>query len=142
MKDKKDTYDDLLGSSNKSLYEQSSKVSTISRGMVYAIIATIWAISYEDGSFSFPRGWLLITICLCGAFLVLDLVHYYVDTFFHYKQTQDIFWHKNLTREISREDGVKYAKNGKLSYGFLSSKFYLVLVIVVCFLIGVICAFR
>lgn len=137
---KKDTYDDLLTSSNKSLYEQSSKVSTISRGMVYAIIATIWAISYKEGAFSIPRGWLLVTICLCGAFILLDLIHYYIDTRFHYNQTQTIFWHKNLTKESNRDDVIKYAKNARLSFGFLRAKFYLAISVMICFIIGIVYA--
>lgn len=138
---KKDTYDDLLASSNKSLYEQSSKVSTISRGMVYAIIATIWAISYKEGIFYFPQGWLLATMCLCGLFILMDLIHYYIDTRFHYKQAQNIFRHKNLSKESNWEDALKYAKNAKVSFNFLRAKFYFAIVILVCFVIGIICAF-
>ena len=138
MKEKKDTYDDLLASSNNSLYEQSSKVSSISRGLVYAIIATIWAVSYENGSFSFPKEWLLAAICLCGAFLVIDLTHYFIDTCFHYKQAQSIFWHKKLSDVSTREDAIKYARNAKVSFIFLVTKFVIVLIIISSFVVGVI----
>lgn len=136
MNGKPDTYDDLLGASSKALYEQSTKVSTICRGMVYAIIGTIWIVSYSDGMFYKPTCWLLWTLGLCGLYLVLDMTHYFVDSCFHYNREQKIFAQNKLLQEASKSEKQKYAKNAKRSFGFLVTKFCLTLLIVIIFVIG------
>lgn len=136
--DNKDTYDDLLQTCNKSLYEQSSKLSTICRGMVYAIIATIWAVSYKDGVFHMPEGWFLWTIFLCGMYIFADIMHYFLDTSFYFKSAQHIFRHRKLTTSVSKDDANKFVKNSRRSYYFLCAKYGLSIIILMLFVTSMI----
>ena len=136
MSKREDTYDDLLRTSNEALYTQSSKVSTICRGMVYAIVATIWAISYDGTRFSIPKGWLLVSSLMCCGFIILDIIHYFTDSHFHYRRVQDIFKNQKLSNKATSEYSNKYVKQSKRSYYFLVSKFILALLIMIVFIIG------
>ena len=117
-------------------YSQSSKVSSLSRNIVYGIIGTCWVLIYANGSFHQPCIWLIIALGLSFVYLLLDLTHYFSDScsyrreYFRLdrnKMTQGI-----LYRHEKYMDGVS-----KRSFRLLKAKFYSVLVIAVIFVIGI-----
>lgn len=61
-------------------YSQSSKVSSLSRNIVYGIIGTGWVLIYADNQYHEPCTWLIIALGLSFVYLLLDLAHYFSDS--------------------------------------------------------------
>lgn len=133
MNQKKDTYEDLLKKSNTILYEQSSKVSTICRSVIYAMFATIWAISYEDGCFNIPQGIMLYTLGTCIVFLFIDVLHYFIETCFHFRTTQVVFRFRVQSDGINEADKKRFVRNSKRSFRFIIYKFAITIIAMVMF---------
>lgn len=130
----KATYEDLMKKCNHALYEQSSKVSSICRGMVYATIATVWAILYDDGQFCMPEGIMLWTLGLCALFIVVDIVHYFYETCFNYRLSQKVFKEeKDQTKPIREDDLNKFVRNSQRSFWFIVGKFTIAMITIVIF---------
>ena len=117
-------------------YSQSSKVSAISRNIVYGIIGTCWVLIYADNHYHKPCLWIIITLCLCFVYLLLDLVHYFSDSCSYRNESFRLDRDKN-------KDGILYRHEeymdcvSKRSFRFLILKFIFMLVIAVLFLIGI-----
>ena len=139
MNQVKDTYEDLLKKSNKALYEQSSKVSTICRSMVYAVIATVWAILYDNGHFSMPEGVMLWTLGFCALFIVVDIVHYFYETCFNFTLSPRVFKYEDQSKPIRKNDLRKSVRNSKCSFWFIVGKFILAMATIGVFVYAVIC---
>lgn len=139
MNQVKDTYEDLLKKSNKALYEQSSKVSTICRSMVYAVIATVWAILYDNGHFSMPEGVMLWTLGFCALFIIVDIVHYFYETCFNFTLSQRVFKYEDQSKPIRKNDLREFARNSKCSFWFIVGKFTLAMATIGVFVYAVIC---
>lgn len=138
MSQKKDTYEDLLKKCNVALYEQSSKVSTICRGMVYAVIASTWAMLYDNGHFYMPEGIMLWTLGVCALFILVDIVHYFCETCFNYCTSQRVFKEEKQSEPIREKDLKKFVRNSKCSFWFVVSKFALSLFVIVMFACAII----
>ena len=69
-------------SCERSKNEQSTKFSSISRSMIYAIIATNWVLLYvgDNTEISNLNNWLICSAILSFIYIVVDLLHYFVDT--------------------------------------------------------------
>jgi len=138
MKNRIETYDDLIDNCSHSLYEQSTKVSNISRGIIYALIGTVWVISYVDGHFIFPRGWLLVTVIICLCFLLVDLVHYFVETCFYHREAHNV--HNNRTDSYLPIHNKRMIKRSRRSLGYIITKFSICLLAMASFIIDLLCA--
>lgn len=114
-------------------YNQSSKVSSLSRNIVYGIIGTCWVLIYADNHYNKPCTWLIIALGLSFAYLLLDLYHYFSDSrryreeYFELEQKKNIVNHEAYMNRVS-----------KRSYHLLIAKFYSVLAIAVIFVIAII----
>ena len=107
------------------------------RNLVMGIIATIWIVSYDDGHFKLPNVWLLIAMIGCFSYLFCDLVHYFVDAIFYYKQT--ISLEKNFENwdYLTVTYNNNLIKHSKKSYCWIWVKAVLFLLISVVFVIGI-----
>lgn len=61
-------------------YNQSSKVSSLSRNIVFGIIGTSWVLIYANGSYKRPCLGIIIALGLSFVYLLLDLTHYFSDS--------------------------------------------------------------
>ena len=138
MSANKATYEDLMKQCNHALYEQSSKVSTICRGMIYAIITTVWAILYNDGHFCMPEGIMLWTLGLCALFIIVDIVHYFCETCFNYRLSQKVFKHEDQSKPIRTKDLKKFVRNSQRSFWFIVGKFSVAMITIVVFACAVV----
>lgn len=114
-------------------YSQSSKVSSLSRNIVYGIIGTCWVLIYADNLYHEPCIWIIITLGLGFVYLLLDLAHYFSDSCSYKKEYFELEQKKNT--EVHEEFMNKVAKR---SFALLRVKFYFVLVIAVAFVIAII----
>lgn len=117
-------------------YSQSSKVSSLSRNIVYGIIGTGWVLIYADNQYHEPCTWLIIALSLSFVYLLLDLVHYFSDSCSYrreyFRLDRDQKTEGILYRHEEYMDGVS-----KRSFHLLIAKFVCVLMIAVIFVIGI-----
>ena len=63
---KKDEFEkrrqELQDETQRYMYQQSSKFSSVSRSLVLGIIGTIWVLTYVDGTLCIPNRWLLSSL--------------------------------------------------------------------------------
>lgn len=118
-------------------YSQSSKVSSLSRNIVYGIIGTCWIVIYADNQYHEPCLWLIIVLGLSFVYLLLDLAHYFSDSCSYRREYFRLDRDKKaegiLYRHEEYMDGVS-----KRSFYLLIVKFICVLVIAGFFVIGII----
>lgn len=119
----KDTYEGLIKQGNEVLYKQSAQVSSICRKVIYALFATIWALSYKDGSFYIPHGIMFWTLVACVVFLFVDILHYFRETCFMHKIIHYAYNRGKQSDEISQDDANKYVENSKRSFRYICYKF-------------------
>ena len=82
---------DELKSCSTYKYSQSSKVSSLARTIVYAIIGLIWTFFYSpNDGFSIKSTYLFVVFCLALLYLVLDITHYFVDTIGYHKMAYEL----------------------------------------------------
>lgn len=114
-------------------YSQSSKVSSLSRNIIYGIIGTGWVLIYADNQYHEPCTWLIIALGLSFVYLLLDLAHYFSDSCSYRREYFELEQKKNI------EDHEAYMNRvSKRSYHLLIAKFYSVLAIAVIFVIAII----
>ena len=118
-------------------YAQSSKVSSLCRFIIYAILALVWPLSYvSNKGFNFTNIFLIIALLGSLAYLLLDIIHYFTDS---------VAYH-SLAMTLQKGDGdeqclrwyyeVQSEKIGCRSSRFLTCKFIFMLVISVFFITG------
>lgn len=124
-------------------YSQSSKVSTISRNIVFGEIGTICLVVYTGNTtiIQNPCGCLIIALFLNFFYLLVDLLHYFIDTCYYrleyYRLDRDRavegihFRHLEFMNIVSRR-----------SFRMLIIKFAMVIIISVVFLIGMLIQFK
>ena len=134
--DNKDPIEEKLKECQGYHYSQSSKVSSLSRNIVYGIIGTSWVLIYANGSYHQPCTWLIIALGLSFVYLLLDLTHYLSDSCSYrreyFRLDRDKKTEGILYRHEEYMDGVS-----KRSFHLLIAKFICVLVIAVIFVIGI-----
>lgn len=84
----------LIDTAQKCHADQSATFSQNSRKIIWAIIGTNWVLIFSNNKIDFPNAVILISILLNIFYLILDCLHYYLDTNFYY----------NISKEIPRED--------------------------------------
>ena len=70
----------LLDETQKYMYQQSSKFSSVSRSLILGIIGTIWVLTYTEGKLRVPNNWLLYGLIGGLLFLLVDVIHYFWDS--------------------------------------------------------------
>ena len=114
-------------------YSQSSKVSALSRNIIYGMIGTCWVLIYADNQYHKPCWWIIIALGLSFAYLLLDLVHYFSDSYSYRNEYFEIEHKKNIEGHEAYMNKVS-----KRSFHLLIAKFICGLVISVVFVIAII----
>ncbi len=121
-------------------YTQSSNFSTLSRSIIFGIIGTLWIISYTDGEFTFPNGCSLYAMCAAFAYLIVDLIHYYLDSCFYKREYVQLNEEKSNSDAVQEHD-KRMDKNADRSFYFFRGKCILLLITVCLFVIGFVCKY-
>lgn len=136
-----DKYDSSIEESNGFSYSQASNVSSISRNLVMGMIATVWVVSYIDGKFVLPNKCLVCAMAIAFAYLLMDVIHYYTDARFYHKGTLSLEKHygnPSFLKKVYNDGMIAHAKK---SQRWFVGKFYLFLLTVVVFLVGMVLEF-
>lgn len=116
-------------------YNQSSKASDLIRKIVFAIIGSSWALVFV-GNESTVNVFLKLTIATSFIFLLLDVLHYFLDscTYFHYS------W------DIYKSQSMEYVQNVYLprrerldrrSFGLFCAKIAIGFIVAIVFILGI-----
>lgn len=121
-------------------FVQSSKVSSISRNMIYGIVGTLWVLLYsptdnKDAKSLCP----VLLIALCGSFiyLVVDLVHYFWDACNYRSEAFRIDDQREKEGILFRHDEFM-AIVSKRSFFIFVLKFIMSVLVSVLFVIGIV----
>lgn len=125
----------LLDSIQENFIAQSSTLSTITRATTGVILGAILAICYKEQKIEIPNIWLLLSFVASMIFLVVELLHYLVDSIFYHSKSDEIVEGDENTDFDKIYDEVQ--RHSKYSFCFLISKAIIVLSLCVIFVIGI-----
>lgn len=118
-------------------YTQSSKVSSLCRYIIYAVLAMVWPLSYEsDKGFVLTNVFLIIALLGALLYLLLDIVHYYTDSIAYHSLAMTLQKGNGDEQCLRWYYEVQTEKIGCRSTRFLTCKFVFMLVVAACFVAG------
>lgn len=103
-------------------YSQSSKFSSVSRSLVFGILATIWVFIYTDGEISITNQVLLYALIAGVLYLTIDILHYFIDSISYHKEQYRLDEYKTMEDLNYRHEPFMDGVN-KRSYTFFITKF-------------------
>ena len=68
------------------MYNQSSKLSSVSRNLIFGILGTIWILTYAEGKLTIPKPQLFYALLISLLFMALDVLHYFMDSISYHRQ--------------------------------------------------------
>lgn len=119
------------------MYQQSSKFSSVSRNLVLGIIGTNWFLTYVDGKLRIPNRYLFASLLLGLMFLLVDVIHYFVDSVSYQKELCSLDKYET-EQELESKHEPEMDKINKRSHRFIIAKFVLLVFASVLFFIGLI----
>lgn len=136
---KKDEFEkrrqELLDETQRYMYQQSSKFSSVSRSLVLGIIGTIWVLTYVDGNLCIPNRWLLSSLITGLVFLLTDVIHYFWDSMSYHIESYKLDSYQTLL-DIDRKHEPKMDEINKRSHWFIVAKFCILIIAAILFGIG------
>lgn len=111
-------------------YKQSSKGSELIRKIVFAIIGSCWVLMFAKGEYQEVNMFLKITLVCSFVFLLLDVMHYLMDTCSYHFHAQ------NLEKSRSAEYLERVYKDADFHISQRSFSFF-VLKVIACFAVSI-----
>ncbi len=125
----------LQEETQKYMYDQSSKFSTVSRYLIFGIIGTIWVITYKEGKLTIPNDFLFSSMLLCLLYLFSDVIHYYTDSRCYEKELYRLDKY-NSQEDLDNIHEPIMDQINKYSHAFIIYKFIVLLCSSTYFIIG------
>lgn len=119
------------------MYQQSCKFSSVSRNLVLGIIGTNWFLTYVDGKLRIPNRYLFASLLLGLMFLLVDVIHYFVDSVSYQKELCSLDKYET-EQELESKHEPEMDKINKISHRFIIAKFVLLVFASVLFFFGLI----
>ena len=126
----------LLDSVQENFIAQSGTLSTVTRTTTGVILGTLWAICYKNQKIEIPNIWLLLSFITSMFFLVVELLHYLVDSIFYHSKSDEI---------VESDENTDFDKiyievqnHSKCSFCFLKAKAIIVLILCIVYIIGLV----
>lgn len=131
----KENKEKLQIETQKYMYDQSSKFSSVSRHLVFGIIGTIWVITYTDEGMYVPNCFLLWSLLAGLLYLFSDVFHYYLDSISYEREQQRIDKYRTQ-KQLDEDHEHKMDCINRRSHIFIHIKFIILIVCAICFIIG------
>lgn len=136
QEDEKKQIEDAIEKTSKYHYQQSSKASELIRKIVFAIIGSCWVLIFaNNGKYQEINIFLKITIAVSFIYLLLDVLHYFLDSCSYYHYSWDIY----KTRSIEYIKKVYLPRQEHLdrrSFGLFCAKIGVGFIVAITFVIG------
>ena len=78
------------------MYSQSSKLSSVSRNLIFGILGTIWIMTYAKGKLTIPNPQLFYALLFSLLFMAVDVLHYFMDSISYHRQQYKLDTYKNF----------------------------------------------
>ena len=130
----------LLDSVQENFIAQSGTLSTVTRTTTGVILGILWAICYKNQKIEIPNIWLLLSFITSMLFLVVELLHYLVDSIFYHSKSDEIVEGDKDTDFDKIYNDVQ--KHSKCSFCFLKAKAITVLILCIVFIIGLVSMYK
>jgi hypothetical protein len=118
-------------------YSQSSKFSSVSRSLIFGILATIWVFIYTDGNLSITNRVLLYALIVGILYLAIDILHYFLDSISYHKEQYRLDEYKTTEDLDNRHEPFMDGVN-KRSYAFFITKFIVLFLTAFLFITNII----
>lgn len=118
-------------------YSQSSKFSSVSRNLIFGILATIWVFIYTDGVLSITNQVLLYALIAGILYLSIDILHYFLDSISYHKEQYRLDEYKTIV-ELNDQHEPFMDRVNKRSFAFFITKFVVLCLTAVLFITNVI----
>ena len=118
-------------------YSQSSKFSSVSRSLIFGILATIWVFIYTDGELSITNQVLLYALITGILYLTIDILHYFLDSISYHKEQYRLDEYKTTEDLNDRHEPFMDGVN-KRSYKFFITKFIVLCLTAILFITNII----
>lgn len=133
----KENKEKLQTETQKYMYDQSSKFSSVSRSLIFGIIGTIWVITYSEGILNIPNYSLLISLIFGLLYMLTDVFHYFLDSVSYHNEIYDLDDYKKQ-EDLDKIHEPRMDKISKRSFLFLIIKFVILIITAVLFTAGLI----
>ena len=118
-------------------YCQSSKFSSVSRSLIFGILATIWVFVYTDGELSITNHHLLYALISGILYLIIDILHYFLDSVSYHKEQYQLDKYKSIQElDECHEPFMDYVNNR--SYFFFITKFVVLCLTSILFITNIV----
>ena len=118
------------------MYSQSSKLSSVSRNLVFGILGTIWIMTYAEGKLTIPTPQLFYALLFSLLFMAVDVLHYFLDSISYHRQQYNLDTYKTfeeLSYVYDRDmDGIN-----KRSHKFILWKTLVLMIASILFVWGI-----
>ena len=129
---KKQLQDELQGY----MYSQSSKLSSVSRNLIFGILGTIWVMTFSEGKMTIPNPYLFYALLASLLFMVVDVFHYFWDSISYHRQQYKLDSYMNH-EEIENIYEKRMDKINNRSHYFLIGKTSVLLLAALFFIVGI-----
>lgn len=119
------------------MYSQSSKLSSVSRNLIFGILGTIWVMTYSKGNLTIPNPYLFYALLTSMLFMVVDVVHYFWDSISYHRQQYKLDKYKT-NEEIENIHEKQMDKINIRSHNFLLGKTFVLFLAAFLFIRGII----
>ena len=116
-------------------YKQSGKGSDLIRKIVFAIIGSCWILMFTKGKYQETNIFLKVTIACSFVYLLLDVLHYLLDTcsYHAHAQIMEQCTTSDYYENVYKPDDLKISRR---SFGFFISKVAVCFAVSGAFLLG------
>ena len=118
------------------MYSQSSKLSSVSRNLIFGILGTIWVMTFSEGKMTIPNPYLFYALLTSLLYMIIDVFHYFCDSISYHRQQYKLDSYKN-NQEIENIYEKRMDKINNRSHYFLIGKTSVLLLAAIFFIIGI-----
>jgi len=132
-------YDQAIEEAQSFYADQSGKVATISRSIVFGMIGTIWVVWYSDGEIKDIHFVTLLSMFFCFVYLMYDVFLYFQNALFYHDklvQLEDNFKKSNYLDKSYSDELLNYSKKACAN---MKRKYWIFIFVSVSFVVGMYC---
>lgn len=131
-KEKEALQDELQGF----MYSQSSKLSSVSRNLIFGILGTIWVMTFAGGKLTIPNPQLFYALLTSLLFMATDILHYLLDSISYHRQQYKLELYKTK-EEIANIYNTEMDGINKRSHKFVIGKTVILFIASIMFIWGI-----
>jgi len=118
------------------MYSQSSKLSSVSRNLIFGILGTIWVITYSEGKMTIANPYFFYALLSSLLFMIVDVFHYFLDSISYHRQQYKLDSYKS-NEEIDNIYEKRMDKINNRSHYFLIGKTCVLILAALFFITGI-----